>query len=101
MFVWGDPFTWVNKLYGFEALGSSCYKEPHYNFIILYSPQSNAQLLPNTIELLVYAYANVDQSIRLAASENLHKLLKVSILYMIYIRDKYQLVTYKCNDIHV
>ena len=39
--------------------------------------QSNAHLLPSTIELLVYAYANVDQNIRLAASENLHKLLKV------------------------
>ncbi|XP_019850343.1 PREDICTED: huntingtin-like isoform X2 [Amphimedon queenslandica] len=38
--------------------------------------QANFQLLPSTIELLVYAYANVDQNIRLAASDNLHKLLK-------------------------
>jgi hypothetical protein len=37
---------------------------------------SNSQLLPSTIELLVYAYSNVDQDIRLAASENLRKLIK-------------------------
>ena len=55
-------------------------KKSYFNDLIDdVSPRSSnsPQLIPSTIELLVYAYANVDQDIRLCASENLRKLVKV------------------------
>lgn len=37
------------------------------------------QLVSNTVELLVHACSSEDRGIRLAASENLRKLIKVSV----------------------
>ena len=39
------------------------------------------QLVSNTVELLVHACSSEDQGIRLAASENLRKLIKVGVSY--------------------
>ncbi len=46
-------------------------------FIVLSCRPNSGQLLSQTVELLVHACSSSDQHIRLAASENLKKLIKV------------------------